>query len=985
MSNDQRHAGEPEDKAPGESEGLYRAFIANSSEGIWRFELEQPIPLHLSVDGQIEAYYKYGYLAECNDAMARMYGYEKAEEIVGARLGDLLVRNNPDNMAHLRVLILSGYRLANADSSEVDREGRQKCFSNNIAGIIENGRLCRIWGTQRDITERKRTEQRLALLYGITRIVAEKAPTDNAAPDLLRLIAHSMGWEIGALWKVEQEAGLIRCLEVWHSPALHVEEFEEVTRHVSFKPGEGLPGTVWQGGEALWIEDFSKAFAFPRAHLASREGIGAAVCFPLVLRSEIIGVMEFFSREIRPPDDRLLELMRAVGNQIAQLIERGQIEQARRETEESYRRLAETASDGIITVDETSKILFTNPAAGRIFGYSSTELAGQCLTMLMPDYLRHLHRSGITRYAETGKRHISWDGVELPGLHKSGAEIPLEISFGESHKGDKHLFTGIVRDISERKRAEALLRESEERYRTMADTAPVMIWEAGTDQRCYYFNKPWLNFRGRTMEQEVTSSGNEGIHPDDSHRCTETYETAFAARESFGMEYRLQRADGEYRWIVDQGVPRFAPDGSFVGYIGSCLDITERKQAEEERMQLLRSEQEARKKAEEASCLKDEFLATVSHELRTPLTAVVGWSHMLQAGQLDSKTSATALEAILRNARSQGQLIDDLLDVSRIIAGRLRLDVRPCHPPTFIDAALAAVRPAAEAKGVRLQKIVDTGVGSVVGDSERLQQVVWNLLSNAIKFTPKKGRVQVRLQRVNSEIEIVVSDTGSGISPEFLPYVFDRFRQEDMSTTRHHGGLGLGLAIVRHLIELHGGSVQAESEGEGRGATFTVRLPLVGVYQKDNTQQERIHPAAREHNDVLDSPERLDDLSVLVVDDEIDTRQVLRTMLEQYGAKVITAESTAEALELLHDERPDVLVSDIGMPGEDGYDLIKKVRALPVDQGGRIPAVALTAYARPEDRLRALRAGYQMHIPKPVEVAELMAIIARVAERSVPH
>ena len=695
--------------------------------------------------------------------------------------------------------------------------------------------------------------------------------------------------------------------------------------------------------------------------------------------------MEFFSREIRPPDDHLLELMRAVGNQIAQLIERGEVEQARRESEESYRTLAETASDGIITVDETSTILFTNPAASKIFGYSSAELAGQCLTMLMPDYLRHLHRSGIRRYAETGKRHISWDGVELPGLHKSGKEIPLEISFGESHKNGKHLFTGIVRDISERKRAEALLRESEERYRTMADTAPVMIWEAGTDKRCYYFNKPWLDFRGRTMEQEVTKGEAEGIHPDDFQRCAEIYETAFAAKESFGMEYRLQRADGEYRWIVDQGVPRFAPDGSFVGYIGSCLDITERKEAEDERMQLLRSEQEARQRAEEASRLKDEFLATVSHELRTPLTAVVGWSHLLQVGELDSKMSATALEAISRNARSQGQLIDDLLDVSRIIAGRLRLDVRPCHPSAFIEAALEAVRPAAEAKGVRLQKIIDTGVGAVVGDSERLQQVVWNLLSNAIKFTPKNGRVQVRLQRVNSEIEIVVIDNGSGINSQFLPFVFDRFRQEDMSTTRHHGGLGLGLAIVRHLIELHGGTVQAESEGEGRGATFTVRLPLVGVYQKENSLRERIHPAAREHDYVLECAERLDELKVLVVDDETDTRHVLRTMLEQYGAKVITAESTTEALELLHDERPDVLVSDIGMPGEDGYDLIRKVRALPADRGGRIAAVALTAYARPEDRLRALRAGYQMHIPKPVEVAELVAIIARVAERSQPH
>lgn len=971
----------PLDEALRESEERYRAFITNSSEGIWRCEVEQSISVDLPVDEQIEAFYRDGYLAECNDAMAKMYGYEKAGEIIGARLGDLLVRTNPANIDFLRAFVLSDYRLTDAESMETDRAGHQKYFSNNFTGIVENGHLLRVWGTQRDISERKRTEQRLEILYGITRIVAEKSPSDNIGPDLLKLIGESMGWEIGALWKVEKEDSLIRCLEVWHQPLLNATDFEEVTRHATFQTGEGLPGTVWQSGQPLWIDDFSRAFKFPRAHLASREGVGAAVCFPLKLRSEIIGVMEFFSREIMSPNKHLLELMGAAGNQIAQLIERGEVEQARRESEEKYRTLAETASDGIITVDESSTIVFINRAAGRIFGYALEEMAGQCLTMLMPDYLRHLHRDGIRRYVDTGKHHISWDGIELPGLHKNGQEIPLEISFGESHHAGKHLFTGIVRDISERKRAEALLRESEERYRTMADTAPVLIWEAGTDKLCYSFNKAWLDFTGRTIEQDSGNGWVENVHPDDVQRCLEAYEKGFEARETFTIEYRLRRADGEYRWVVDHGVPRFASNNGFLGYIGSCVDITERMQAEEERIRLLQGEQEARQKAEEASRLKDEFLATVSHELRTPLTAVVGWSHMLQHGQLDEKTSASALEAIARNARSQTQLIDDLLDVSRIITGRLRLDVRAADPPAFIEAAIDAVRPAADAKGVRIQKVIDTGVGAVAGDPERLQQVVWNLLSNAIKYTPRGGRVQVRLERVNSHIEIVVSDTGSGISSEFLPYVFDRFRQADMSTTRHHGGLGLGLSIVRHLIELHGGTVHAESEGAGRGATFTVTLPQVGVYQRDD-RPERRHPAANSSKYEFDCPERLDDLRVLVVDDESDTRDVLKAMLGECGAEVISAGSAAEALEVFERSRPDVLICDIGMPEEDGYQLIRNIRARPVEQGGRTPAVALTAYARAEDRLRALRAGYQMHIPKPVEVNELVAIVASVVARA---
>jgi signal transduction histidine kinase/CheY-like chemotaxis protein len=386
--------------------------------------------------------------------------------------------------------------------------------------------------------------------------------------------------------------------------------------------------------------------------------------------------------------------------------------------------------------------------------------------------------------------------------------------------------------------------------------------------------------------------------------------------------------------------------------------------------------------AQEANRLKDEFLATVSHELRTPLTAIMGWAYLLRAGQIDDSRAASALETIERNARSQAQIIDDLLDVSRIITGKLRLDVREVDPISFIESAIEAVRPAADAKGVRLQKVIDTGVISIAGDPSRLQQVVWNLLSNAIKFTPKDGRVQVRLERVDSHIEIVVTDTGSGIKSEFLPHVFERFRQADQTTTREHGGLGLGLAIVRHLIELHGGTVQAESAGENQGATFTVRLPLLPVYQKQETAK-RVHPAARETHALFSCPERLDGLKVLVVDDEADTRELLKAGIGQCGALVETAASAREALEAIEKNRPQILISDIGMPDEDGYELIRKVRALPAERGGEMPAIALTAYARTEDRMRVLRAGYQMHVPKPVEFAELVAIIASLIKRNV--
>jgi PAS domain S-box-containing protein len=386
------------------------------------------------------------------------------------------------------------------------------------------------------------------------------------------------------------------------------------------------------------------------------------------------------------------------------------------------------------------------------------------------------------------------------------------------------------------------------------------------------------------------------------------------------------------------------------------------------------------RQAEESSRLKEEFLATISHELRTPLSAILGWARMLRMGQLSKDDAAKALDTIERNARAQAQLIDDLLDVSRIVTGKLRMDVQPADPNSFIDAAVEAVRPAADAKGVRIQKVIDTSAISIPGDPVRLQQVVWNLLSNAIKFTPRGGRVQIRSERVDSHLEIVVSDTGQGIAADFLPHVFDRFRQADQKTSRQHGGMGLGLAIVRHLVELHGGSVRAKSEGEGQGATFTVMLPITPVYQVDSSGG-RVHPAARELLPPDDCTERLDNLQILVVDDEADTRELLRQGLEYCGAKVKVVGSAAEAVEALIAAVPDILISDIGMPEVDGYDLIKRVRALPPERGGKVPAIALTAYTRTEDRLQSLRAGYDMHVPKPVELAELVAVATTVLRR----
>jgi signal transduction histidine kinase/ActR/RegA family two-component response regulator len=383
--------------------------------------------------------------------------------------------------------------------------------------------------------------------------------------------------------------------------------------------------------------------------------------------------------------------------------------------------------------------------------------------------------------------------------------------------------------------------------------------------------------------------------------------------------------------------------------------------------------------AQVANRMKDEFLAVLSHELRTPLNAIVGYSRLLRGGILPADKAARGLETLERNATWLTQIVEDVLDVSRIVSGKIRLDVQPVELPLIVDNAVATIQPAADAKGVRIQTLVDPRVGNVSGDPGRLQQVVWNLVSNAVKFTPKKGRVQVRLERVNSHVEIVVSDTGIGIRPDFLPYVFERFRQEEAGTTRKTGGLGLGLAIVRHIVEMHGGTVSASSDGEGHGATFRVRLPLTIVHS-DALEKRREHPRT-ERRDALTGLGNLQGIRVLAIDDEEDALMLLRVVLETAGAEVTTLSSPLTALDRIAEIKPQVLILDLGMPEIDGFQLITRIRKSKDATIRNIPAAALTAFARSEDRTKALQSGFEMHLAKPVDPGELVASVATLARR----
>ena len=567
----------------------------------------------------------------------------------------------------------------------------------------------------REIRARRRTEQRLALQYAITRILSRSIDFVEGTHEILQTVCESLGWQVGVLWAVDHQGEALRCVDFWHNASMSLDGFETVSRKLTFSRDVGLPGRIWTSGKPAWIPDVTRDPNFQRAVFAAEAGLRGAFGFPILLGDEVVGVMEFFSEQMRQPDRDLNDMIRSVGFQI-----------------------------------------------------------------------------------------------------------------GQFH---------------------------------------------------------------------------------------------------------------------------------------------ERKRAEEKLAHLLVRERAARGDAEKANRLKDEFLATLSHELRTPLNAVIGWSRMLKSGRLDPESAEHAIDVIERNAWAQKQIIEDILDVSRVITGKLQLQLAPVDLVAVVEAALDAVRPAVEAKDIRIETDYQKGLRIIAGDTDRLQQVVWNLLSNASKFTPGGGTVGIRVFQDETYATIEVSDTGPGIAPEFLPHVFERFRQEDGSTTRTHGGLGLGLAIVRHLVELHGGMIGVENFPSGSGAVFTVKLPL----PSSELTLETAKPTGVFEETVTEVD--LAGVRILVVEDDLDALELITIDLAEHGAKVRGLASAAEALSLLENEQFDLLISDIGMADTDGYNLIRQVRLQEGEKSEPIPAIALTAYARTQDRIRAIAAGYNTHVAKPVEIRELVTVV----------
>ncbi|MBW4428882.1 MAG: response regulator [Nostoc desertorum CM1-VF14] len=614
--------------------------------------------------------------------------------------------------------------------------------------------------------------------------------------------------------------------------------------------------------------------------------------------------------------------------------------------------------DQFYVLDREWRYTFVNGQVAEVVGIQKEELLGKIIWEVFPDVFKSEFYTQVHR--AIAQQTVVQFEYFYPTWQRWFENRVYPNAFGVS------IF---VTDISDRKQAEKALRESEEQFRNMADNAPFMVWVTDTNSYCTYLSKSWYEFTGQSEEMGVGFGWLNAVHPEDYNEAKNLFLEANKRYEDFRIEYRLRRKDGEYRWVIDAANPWFGVDGQFKGYIGSVIDITERKVAEAERDRLLELEQAARTEAETANRIKDEFLAVLSHELRSPLNPILGWARLLQTREFDAPALKKAIATIERNAKLQAQLIEDLLDVSRILQGKLNLNMFPVNLVLVIEAALETVRLAAEAKDIQIRTILDSSLGQVLGDSGRLQQVLWNLLSNAVKFTPEGGKINIQLERIDTQAQITVSDTGKGISPEFLPHVFEYFRQADSTTTRKFGGLGLGLAIVRHLIELHGGTIWAESLGEGKGAVFTARLPLI---KKELTSKQEIITALNASPTI----EILAGIQILVVDDDDDTREFHTFVLEQAGARVTAVASAKEALQALAESEPNMMLSDIGMPEIDGYMLMRQVKALLALQAKQIPAIALTAYAGEIDQQQALESGFQKHMSKPVEPEELVKAIA---------
>lgn len=1188
------------------SEERYRAFIKQSTEGIWRAELQQPIAIDLPVAEQIDLFYKYAYIAECNDAMANMYGLESAENLVGARLGDLIVRDDPKNYDYFRDFIVSNYRLTEAETHEKQADGTDVYFLNNLIGIVENKHLLRAWGTQRDITVQRtvekalrRSEQRYRGLIELSgQIIYLRSANGRRVEFVNQKWRDYTGLEIDEIDKI---GGLA---------LLHPDDVERVaqTRKEHFERGQsysvenrllGVDGeyrwfltrvlplkneagqiTNWLGmmidiHERKLAEEKIQA-ANERFQIAEEASNGFLYDWNLttktVVRSQTLTKVLGYSQNdinnqgpswagyIHPDDLELAQqafdqacndggkfmveyrarhkngdyiymldrglvvrdanggAVRVIGSAV-DINERKQIENALRESEERFRQLAENL-DNVFWVTrwhegKPTEIEYVSPAPERLWGIKPNFIREN-----LENWVNLIHPADLERIQEENRKIVA-DGkfeaeyrIVLPSgqirwVHDWGVAV-------RDVNGNIERTVGSAEDITERREIARTLIETEERMRLAMQAADMFTWDLDLLNNQFQWSENaerLLGFLPSTLPLNLETLF-EFVNGEDIERVKHDIAAALNENKSYNTEFRLVNSDGGQVWVRSNGViirnamnepvrfvgisqnitkrkiaddeiwrlnqelqkriaelqtllnvlpvgvsiaddislerisanryltaalglpdesnisanneeinqnygwrffhegteifsedlpiqqaigrqeliekfefdvqmrhkppvsllanaaPLYNDDGQVRGAIAGFVDITERKRVENERDELLEREQAARREAEFANRAKDEFLAVLSHELRTPLNAMYGWVRMLSAGTLDSTMQKRAIEVIERNIQLQTKLIEDILDVSRIVSGKIKLDLRRLEVVSLVNSVVEMSRPAANAKQIVLEAKSESQEPLVIfGDAERLQQVLSNLINNAVKFTSSGGQIIVQIARRESVARVSVIDNGVGIQADFLPHVFDRFKQADSSSKRKHGGLGLGLAIVKHLTELHHGSVAAESLGENLGATFTIELPLAA---NESVETEENKSNGNQADDNL-----FENMRVLTVEDELDASEMLNTLLTAHQAIVTSANSAKEALQILQKDNFDLLISDIGMPEMDGLEFIRQLRADEDTTRKNLLAIALTAYVGADDRQRILAAGFNDCLAKPIDFNFLQNAVAK--------
>lgn len=817
-----------------------------------------------------------------NPATEKVFGYP-VEQIVGQSLTMLM----PEYLRHVHRAALERYvatgqrhlSWAAISLPGLHKDGREIPLELSFGEFMENGRRL-FTGIVRDVTERRRLERRLTLQVEVAKIMSECDGLDAAAPDLLQAICENLNCEIGQLWRLERDAQNLRWVAAWHSSSLEVHEFEEASRNRMFARGVGLPGRIWAREAYEWIEDLSTERNLPRSDLALNSGLRSAFGFPIMLGQAVMGVMEFFSRERFAPDPSLLEIMRGVGSQIGQFIERKQAEDERGqlyEREQRARLELETTMERMRQVQTVTEIALAHLSLDKLLA----ELIDRVRDAMDVDTVVILLR-------EEDDDLVAWasKGLEL--------DVRIRVPIGSGFAG-----------------------------RVAAQKSPLIIDEIESAD----LHTPFLRDRGV--------------------KCL------------LGVPLLIE---GRVVGVIHVGRlvcrPFTQDDARLLELVAFrvALAIDNARLFEEERA--------ARREAELASRAKDEFLTTISHELRTPLTPIIGWIHMIRNDLLPQKETAHGLEVIEKNSHSLKRLINDLLDMSAILSGKMRMEEMPMRLETTLREAIETVSPMAVGRGVQIELTFENWQNEIVtGDRIRLGQAFVNLLDNAVKFSPPGGVVKVRCATNTDDALIQIEDDGQGIAADFIPFVFERFRQEDGSKTRSHGGLGLGLALVKSFIEAHHGSVQVMSPGQGRGSRFTVRLPRragAGVpTETDRAPELDAAPAAH----------------LMIIEDDPDTLEMLRATLASQGFRVTAFESAAETLEAAPENSVDLIISDIGMPAMDGFEMIKRLRQF--EHYASVPAIALSGYASRKDAKAALASGFNAHISKPVEPSELIALVNR--------